>query len=203
MARPLMICPKCRSNEIDPGSTCRVCGYHAAEEKSNSPLEFKSKRGQNTPSAGVIELDYAAPSERGAEQPQELPKWRQELAQRLQQIKQKRQKLADAGPAAANMTKQPAKTAGSFATQPETPSRQEDELPRFTRQLRPNPKRGRASAARPETVALFGDKSPVSSPSSREQKTHRVPPGAPPDGESSRMSRPPIRRKPDEWLSRT
>jgi hypothetical protein len=83
-----MTCPKCQSTEVDSSGTCLVCGFNANE---SIPLG-SSKQGEQESGrfSGMIEMDYANPSEADSNEKPELPQWRQELSRRLREIKQKR-----------------------------------------------------------------------------------------------------------------
>lgn len=89
-----MACPQCQSDEISPAGLCLICGYQingdaAAEQKSESAAGAEEH-------GGPIEVDYAggAPVEDTAE----LPPWRQQLSQRLHEIKQKKESMTAAQP---------------------------------------------------------------------------------------------------------
>ena len=86
-----MGCPQCQSDEISPSGACLICGYRPAESSTLKPEEGKAPSAAAEYAggySGVIEIDYAGSA---AETPEsDLPKWRQELSQRLSEIKQKR-----------------------------------------------------------------------------------------------------------------
>jgi uncharacterized RDD family membrane protein YckC len=83
-----MGCPQCNSNEISSSGICLVCGYQLEADKPAAEPAAEEKENGSFP--GMIEMNYSE----GAHEPsakEELPQWRQELSQRLQAIKQKRE----------------------------------------------------------------------------------------------------------------
>ncbi len=80
-----MGCPRCQCNEISASGMCLWCGYQvntpASEPDSGSP---KNNGVSASPDTGSLHT----PDEPGRE---ELPQWRQELSNRLQSIKKKRE----------------------------------------------------------------------------------------------------------------
>jgi uncharacterized RDD family membrane protein YckC len=93
-----MGCPQCKSNEISPSGVCLICGYQISdepEEHAENQTEVVSEEAHGY--SGMIEMDY---SEGSLEEPErdEVPEWRQQLSQRLHEIKQKRESATGAGP---------------------------------------------------------------------------------------------------------
>jgi len=91
-----MGCPQCQSEEMSSSGVCLVCGYRSAEPvKSEDGRKAASDETPATAAensqdySGVIEIDYAegAPETSGSD----LPQWRQELSQRLSEIRHKRE----------------------------------------------------------------------------------------------------------------
>ena len=82
-----MGCPQCQSEEISSSGVCLVCGYQINPEPPavESPVVDEGKSTYS----GMIEIDYSGSEE--VSQKEEIPPWRQELSQRLQAIKQKRE----------------------------------------------------------------------------------------------------------------
>jgi uncharacterized RDD family membrane protein YckC len=87
-----MECPQCKNNEIDAAGVCLVCGHKIAvtAPAPGAAPESKSKEGEVENYSGMIKMDY---SEQTGEAPSEaeLPQWRKELSQRLQEIRQKKE----------------------------------------------------------------------------------------------------------------
>lgn len=93
-----MGCPQCQSDEISPSGTCLICGYRAGESSTLKSEDGQEAVAHKAPSAaeensgsysGVIEVDYA---EGAPESPKsDIPQWRQELSQRLNEIKHRRE----------------------------------------------------------------------------------------------------------------
>jgi uncharacterized RDD family membrane protein YckC len=84
-------CPQCHNGEISPTGVCLVCGYQIEAEAS---APGTSRKGSGS-IPGMIEMDYST-SSREPSQEEELPRWRQELSQRLHEIKQKRDTAVEA-----------------------------------------------------------------------------------------------------------
>ena len=87
-----MGCPQCQSDEISPSGACLICGYRTAESPTLKPEDGKAPSAAAEYAggySGVIEIDYAGSAPETPES--DLPKWRQELSQRLNEIKQKRE----------------------------------------------------------------------------------------------------------------
>ena len=73
-----MECPQCHNHEISSSGTCLVCGYHVEE----TPSFVDAKNDElPSPTSGV-------------------PRWRKELSERLQAIKQKKEANDSAAPTA-------------------------------------------------------------------------------------------------------
>ena len=72
-----MGCPKCQCEEVSPSGMCLWCGYQVTQSAEDSE-----------PNPGEHQDSSDAPAEIA---PEELPEWRQQLSQRLQSIKQKRE----------------------------------------------------------------------------------------------------------------
>lgn len=85
-----MGCPQCQSDEISPAGVCLICGYNVTTESSDSETESNAE-GKDSPGySGMIEMNYAGEVPEAPEK-NDVPKWRQELSQRLSEIKQKRE----------------------------------------------------------------------------------------------------------------
>jgi len=86
-----MGCPQCQSDEISPAGVCLICGYRIAAELSDPDTEAEEQDANGH--SGLIEIDYSAgtPEDPGKN---EIPPWRQQLSQRLHEIKQKKESLA-------------------------------------------------------------------------------------------------------------
>jgi uncharacterized RDD family membrane protein YckC len=72
-----MGCPKCQCEEVSASGMCLWCGYQVTQSA-----------GDSEPNPQEHQVSSDAPAENSAE---ELPEWRQQLSQRLQSIKQKRE----------------------------------------------------------------------------------------------------------------
>lgn len=83
-------CPQCHSEEISPSGVCLACGHQIEAEVSTAGAD--AKRSGDT--QGTIEMNHSGGSQ-GPSLEDELPRWRQELSQRLHVIKQKRDTAAD------------------------------------------------------------------------------------------------------------
>jgi uncharacterized RDD family membrane protein YckC len=93
-----MGCPQCKSDEISPSGSCLICGYQIKEDSTpmkedSLPTEAKpAEEEENQSYSGMIEVDYADGAPKPLEKEKnELPQWRQELSQRLNEIKQKKE----------------------------------------------------------------------------------------------------------------
>jgi uncharacterized RDD family membrane protein YckC len=80
-----MICPHCQNNEISDSGVCLVCGHQLAV-----PVHRATKQKSDNVS-GVIGTDSAKTDSESSE---ELPQWRKELSQRLQEIRDKKEATA-------------------------------------------------------------------------------------------------------------
>ena len=96
-----MGCPHCQSSEISPDGVCLICGLRVAadipaqnpEAADPTTPELEGAAEENaTGHSGMIEMDYSEGTE--SEEASEVPPWRQELSQRLHEIKQKREAVA-------------------------------------------------------------------------------------------------------------
>jgi uncharacterized RDD family membrane protein YckC len=86
-----MDCPYCQSDEISDSGVCLVCGRQVTAANPASISDSAEKDSENFP--GMIETDYAKAAVKPSEK-EELPQWRKELSQRLQEIKQKKEAIA-------------------------------------------------------------------------------------------------------------
>lgn len=85
-----MDCPRCQSDQIDDSGVCPSCGYRIP---ASAPIPFPEQgEAANRNISGMIEMDYAE-RKQAAAQDSEKPRWRQELSERLQAIKQKKEAL--------------------------------------------------------------------------------------------------------------
>jgi len=100
-----MGCPQCQSDDISDSGICLACGYvtsisGTAQEPEceieNSESASATEDSKSQSHSGPIEVDYSE-GEPAEEQAEEKPAWRQELAQRLHAIKQKRESMGLAG----------------------------------------------------------------------------------------------------------
>ncbi len=89
-----MACPQCQSNEISPEGSCLICGYKI-DAKPTEPKEEADPQPEAGPS-GAIEVNYAEGEPAAGKS--EVPPWRQQLSQRLHEIKQKRESMAASAP---------------------------------------------------------------------------------------------------------
>ena len=89
-----MNCPHCQSDDISDSGICLACGYvtsiSGTAQDPESELEIENSESQSH--SGLIEVDYSE-GEPAEEKAEEKPAWRQELAQRLHEIKQKRESM--------------------------------------------------------------------------------------------------------------
>ncbi len=90
-----MSCPRCQSADLDASGTCPACGF---KESASTP-ENGAAPDEKSPAnlSGLIEVDYSGPSDPAPTEKIELPQWRQDLARRLQEIRQKREAASHAG----------------------------------------------------------------------------------------------------------
>jgi uncharacterized RDD family membrane protein YckC len=94
-----MGCPQCQSDDISDSGICFACGYvtsistpeqESTLENDGQESSLETDGSESQTHSGLIEVDYSE-GEAKAEQEEEKPAWRQELSQRLQAIKQKRE----------------------------------------------------------------------------------------------------------------
>ncbi len=83
-----MNCPTCQSAELDSSGNCPVCSRKTTGEPPAS--ESRQEKSESAAVAGLIEIDYASPKTAKSVGSNDLPQWRQDLARRLQEIRQKR-----------------------------------------------------------------------------------------------------------------
>jgi uncharacterized RDD family membrane protein YckC len=96
-----MGCPQCQSDDISDSGICLTCGYVTSisgttqepeYEIENSESASETENQESQSHSGLIEVDYSE-GEPAEEKAEEKPAWRQELAQRLHEIKQKRESM--------------------------------------------------------------------------------------------------------------
>ena len=91
-----MGCPQCQSDDISDSGICLTCGYvtsiSGTAQEPESEFESEIENSESQSHSGLIEVDYSE-GEPAEEQAEEKPAWRQELAQRLHEIKQKRESM--------------------------------------------------------------------------------------------------------------
>jgi uncharacterized RDD family membrane protein YckC len=80
-----MICPHCQNSEISDSGVCLVCGHQVAATVSRTTKQ----KSDNV--SGVIGTGNAKSAPESSE---ELPQWRKELSQRLQEIREKKEATA-------------------------------------------------------------------------------------------------------------
>jgi uncharacterized RDD family membrane protein YckC len=86
-----MGCPQCQSDEISPAGVCLICGYQTtAEPDEHAEGETESVSEEAPVYSGMIEMDYSEGTPAAPEKI-EVPEWRQQLSQRLHEIKQRRE----------------------------------------------------------------------------------------------------------------
>jgi uncharacterized RDD family membrane protein YckC len=118
-----MGCPECQSDDISDSGICLACGYvtsiggTARGPESESEIEYDESQSHS----GLIEVDYSE-GEPAEEQAEEKPAWRQELAQRLHEIKQKRESMGLAEQFQARDKKPSIPTQRTQASQPSVSS---------------------------------------------------------------------------------
>ncbi len=86
-----MVCPQCKSSEIDPEGKCLVCGLRVAEEKPAPP----PRAGDSVGAEGAIKVEFSSSP---SDQNPEIPEWRHELSRRLTEIKRKRGEVVPSEP---------------------------------------------------------------------------------------------------------
>jgi len=85
-----MACPQCQSDEISPAGVCLICGYLINDEAAEPKAEAAGEDVRSHP--GPIEVNYSeGPDEPSEKSP--VPPWRQQLSQRLHEIKQKKESM--------------------------------------------------------------------------------------------------------------
>jgi uncharacterized RDD family membrane protein YckC len=92
-----MRCPKCQNGEINGLKSCPLCGFQTGAEVDAGSIEVKPHKSRSADSAGMIEMDYSGHPEESQTEPRDMPEWRQQVARRLQEIKQKRQANSGGG----------------------------------------------------------------------------------------------------------
>jgi uncharacterized RDD family membrane protein YckC len=102
-----MLCPKCQNGELDGLKSCPLCGYQALADADKGSSGGKPRRSRTGESAGMIEMDYSGHSEAPRDEPKDMPEWRQQVARRLQEIKQRRQSNSVGGAAEAALMSLP------------------------------------------------------------------------------------------------
>jgi uncharacterized RDD family membrane protein YckC len=102
-----MGCPQCESNEISPSGVCLICGYQIPADSSAE--QSKIVKEEPSSHSGAIEVDYAEGAPESPEK-EDLPPWRQELSDRLSEIKKKREAVSAGGQEGKNTSASPAQT---------------------------------------------------------------------------------------------
>jgi len=82
-----MICPHCQNNEISDSGVCLVCGHEVAV-----PVHGTNKQKSDS----VSGVSGTGSAKTAPESSEELPQWRKELSQRLQEIRDKKEATAAA-----------------------------------------------------------------------------------------------------------
>lgn len=88
-----MSCPQCGNSEIDSAGVCINCGCPVSLHAPASKPELGNEPASNSVDAKEREDSVGTPE---APLNDDLPEWRKELAQRFQEIKQKRESLGQA-----------------------------------------------------------------------------------------------------------
>lgn len=89
-----MGCPHCHGEEISDSGVCLVCGHKVAAANPASGSGSEEKDGKYIP----VKVESGDSKTSGESSPEEeLPQWRKELSQRLQEIKQKKEAIAATG----------------------------------------------------------------------------------------------------------
>ncbi len=124
-----MRCPKCQCDEINATGMCLWCGYQLTGPDTKPEPAPKESPDES----GGAKIDFPHNPDEPARQ--ELPQWRQELAQRLQSIRKKRE--------ASRVKTQPGSEAvpvadseGSPPEPSELPDFQSDRMPRHRSSVR-------------------------------------------------------------------
>ena len=93
-----MGCPQCHSDEISPSGVCLICGYRTIAQPEEPPENGTEVVSEEAPGySGMIEMDCSEETTESSEK-SEVPEWRQQLSQRLHEIKQKREAVAATKP---------------------------------------------------------------------------------------------------------
>jgi uncharacterized RDD family membrane protein YckC len=132
-----MGCPQCQSDEISPSGVCLICGYQTAAEPDEHVENQADGASEEAPGySTVIEVDYAdgAAEESGKN---EVPEWRQQLSQRLHEIKQRRESVSSPRPEGKSSP-----PAVSQANKTESLSALQAKLAQKTLQRKPRPPAG-------------------------------------------------------------
>jgi uncharacterized RDD family membrane protein YckC len=90
-----MGCPQCQSTEIGSSGKCMVCGFQVQTPDSASVSEPETNDSQKP--ANIIEIDRSE-GEPKSPPKAEVPQWRKDLSQRLQEIKKKKDIARAAAP---------------------------------------------------------------------------------------------------------
>lgn len=110
-----MGCPQCQSDEISPDGVCNSCGFTIGEQAEPPSRAAEVNAGDLS---GMIEIAYSegaeedvsaeAPSVGEPSRADGIPSWRQELSQRLQAVREKRNAAAAAAAPASSPLPNPA-----------------------------------------------------------------------------------------------
>ena len=145
-----MACPQCQNDEITDSGICLACGYVLSIDEAEENPEFVTGTGEGEAApeseiAGSMSdpgLSESGNSEGQAnnEPEEETPAWRQELSQRLQAIKQKRESMGQSGSAVGADKRAPNPVERTLAARPSIPYASGSlELPPQTRRTTPKP----------------------------------------------------------------
>jgi uncharacterized RDD family membrane protein YckC len=91
-----MSCPQCGNGEIDAAGVCINCGCQVSLHAPASKSEPVDEPASNSVDAKEREDSVGMPE---VPLPDDMPEWRKELAQRFQEIKQKRESMGHASAA--------------------------------------------------------------------------------------------------------
>lgn len=127
-----MGCPQCQSDDINEFGKCLACGYAVSPYADAPETEFEPEDagresaslyedGEMQSPSGLIEMDYSE-GEAGGAPEEEKPSWRQELSQRLQAIKEKRQAMDPSRQAEVGDRNPPASPQRTSRVQPASPA---------------------------------------------------------------------------------
>jgi uncharacterized RDD family membrane protein YckC len=117
-----MLCPKCLRGEIDKPGLCPLCGFQVPAGADSSAEELRQKKDGNADRSGLIEIDYSSNSPDSQGEEKDLPEWRQEVARRLLEIKQKRQALPNGDRTEVVLPQLPFPEVPMTAAQPQAPA---------------------------------------------------------------------------------